>query len=66
MEITKDQLADIISSAIMCTKDKHPTRILGNAKYLSNKIFDITNNIELANHAESCIIAALTLDDNKQ
>lgn len=50
----------------MCTKDKHPTRILGNAKYLSNKIFDITNNIEFANHAESCVIAALTLDDNKQ
>lgn len=64
MELTKDQLANIISASIMCVMDNHPTSILGNAKYLSDKIFDITGDIDLANHAEACVIAALTSSDN--
>lgn len=64
MEITKDQLAHIISTTIMCVKDEHPNGVLGAAKVLSITILAITNDVDLAQHAKDCVIAAWTSDED--
>ena len=63
MEITEKQLADIISTSIMSVMDKHPCGMESSAKYLSDKVYFITHNIDLAIHAENCVITALTSNE---
>lgn len=55
--LTSGQLAHIISTAVMCATDEPVEGPLYAAEWLKATVLAATQDVDLAEHAEQCIIA---------